>query len=101
MKPKPKPPWKPPWWKKLDGRACVEAMRWAKSQRTFGEAWRRCRRADWMRWLVARIYYFDGPNHRTRYGEHDWQRCWCVTPGAIRKKLPYAKIKKAYEEWPS
>ena len=37
---------------KLD--ACKEAADWARTQPSYETAWKKCRRGDWMLWLLAR-----------------------------------------------
>ena len=37
--------------------ACHEAMFWAETQKcSFKESWNKCERADWMLWLLGRLY---------------------------------------------
>ena len=35
--------------------ACSEAIVWAKRQESASAAWKNCRRADWMLWLLGRL----------------------------------------------
>ena len=35
-------------------KACSEAVEWARTQPSLKTAWKKCRRGDWMLWLLAR-----------------------------------------------
>jgi len=44
--------------------ACEEAQEWAKTQPDLATAWKNCRRADWMLWLVDEMGHEDPKNYR-------------------------------------
>ena len=44
--------------------ACDEAKVWAATQPDLATAWRNCRRADWMLWLLDTMKYDDPQNYR-------------------------------------
>ena len=45
--------------------ACPEAVKWVRGQKGTAQAiWARCRRADWMLWIAARVAKHGSPEHR-------------------------------------
>ena len=38
----------------LTDEACDEGLRWLRKQESFQQAWNKCKRGDWMKWLVGR-----------------------------------------------
>ena len=61
---------------------CTEAKTWAESQPDLATAWKECRRADWMFWLLDAMNYEDPKNYRLI-------ACACVreTPLADGRKV--------------
>ncbi len=43
--------------------ACEEAREWAKTQPDLATAWKNCRRADWMLWLLDELGHEDPKNY--------------------------------------
>ena len=44
--------------------ACKDAVKWAKEQPSFAQAWQTCERGDWMLWLAGKMH--DKPEWPTR-----------------------------------
>lgn len=42
------------WTTRLHADACVEAVEWARKQKTYAGAWAKCERPDWLLWLAGR-----------------------------------------------
>jgi hypothetical protein len=43
------------WWRSLERLgACGEAVEFAKTHKSFGAAWKACKRGDWMLWIIGR-----------------------------------------------
>lgn len=59
---------------------------------TLEDAWARCEVCLWFTWL-AEALGVPIPEHDTGMD------CWCWNPRTIRKKIPFAAIKKAFRAY--
>ena len=72
-------------------RACVEAVEFAKTQKTFAAAWKTCSRGDWMLWIAGRL---SGPPESDARKKLVLAACACarlalkhVKPGEERPRI--------------
>lgn len=91
---------------------CIEAPAWVREHRlTPRQAWMRCRRSDWMLFVVLIFAFRGGGEVRAR----EWQRYFCAlwgdrpsrwseldpgpnpTPTEIRRAVPWPMVRDAFE----
>ena len=63
--------------------ACEEAVTWARKQKSYRAAWKKCRVSSWMFWAIIRNCGWSGGD----------DRCTCAvkppaSPSAIRQLIP-------------
>lgn len=74
--------------------ACLSSRTWVKTRggKTFAETWNKCRRPDWMRYLLRGVGVPDAWAQTTEIGPRGYVRD--KTPTQIRKAFPAAQVER-------